>query len=152
MRESGGSNFFRSRRSWTGERLTEPDRPSDTQGPAVSCGIDLIEIDRIADLILRYGERFVHRVWTPGEQDICRGRYAELAARFAGKEAAMKALGTGVRGLGWQEIEILRDPLGKPLLLLHGGAADRARALGLTRWSISLTHSRLLASAVVVAQ
>src|SRR5687768_10500903 len=132
-------------------RLNVPDAPGDRPFPALTCGIDLVEIDRVADLILRYGERFVQRVWTSGEQAICRGRYPELAARFAGKEAAMKALGTGVKGVGWQEIEILRDPLGKPVLTLHGGALDRARALGLTYWSISLTHSRLLASAVVVA-
>ena len=117
----------------------------------IACGVDLVDIDRIADMVLRYGERFLGRVWTEGELAICKGRYPELAARFAGKEAAMKALGTGVRGVGWREIEIGRDELGKPLLFLYGGAAKRASELGLTAWSISLTHSRLMACAVVVA-
>ena len=116
----------------------------------LSCGIDLVDIDRIADMVLRYGERFLRRVWTEAELAICRGRYPELAARFAGKEATMKALGTGIRGVGWREIEILRDKSGKPILLLHGGAAQEASLKGLTTWSISLTHSRLMASAVVV--
>jgi holo-[acyl-carrier protein] synthase len=117
----------------------------------LSCGIDLVDIDRIADMVLRYGERFLRRVWTEAELAICRGRYPELAARFAGKEATMKALGTGIRGVGWLEIEILRDRSGKPILLLHGGAAQTASVKGLSTWTISLTHSRLMASAIVVA-
>jgi holo-[acyl-carrier protein] synthase len=114
------------------------------------CGVDLIEIDRVAGMILRYGARILDRVWTPREQVICRGRFPELAARFAAKEAAAKALGTGVRGLSWQEVEIERDGAGKPVLILHGGAAERAREIGAISWSVSLTHSRTIACAVVV--
>jgi len=117
----------------------------------VQCGIDMVDIPRIAELVRRYGERFVNRVWTEHEQTICRGRFPELAARFAGKEAAMKALGTGVAGTGWRDIEILRDRLGKPLLFLHGRSKERAARLGLSTWAISLTHSRELACAFVIA-
>jgi holo-[acyl-carrier protein] synthase len=118
----------------------------------LSTGLDLIEIARIGWLAQQYGPRFLGRVFTEAELAICRGRYPELAARFAGKEAAMKALGTGLRGMHWRDVEILRDPLGKPLLVLHGGAAERARSVGLTEWSISLSHTRLYACAVVVAR
>lgn len=117
----------------------------------VQCGLDMVDIDRIGELVQRYGQRFLNRVWTEREQHICRGRYPELAARFAGKEATMKALGTGVVGTGWREIEILRDSLGKPLLFLHGRSKERAARLGLGTWAISLTHSRALACALVIA-
>jgi holo-[acyl-carrier protein] synthase len=118
----------------------------------LSTGLDLVEIERIRGLVERYGDRFLERVFTDGEREICRGRMPMLAARFAGKEAAMKALGTGLRGLFWRDVEILRDQLGKPLLILHGGAAARARAVGFSEWSISLTHTRDHACAVVVAR
>src|SRR5688572_18918898 len=81
----------------------------------VQCGIDLVEVERIRLAAEKWGGGFVDRVWTAREQRICRGRYPELAARFAGKEAASKALGTGISGLIWREIEILQDSRGKPL-------------------------------------
>jgi holo-[acyl-carrier protein] synthase len=118
---------------------------------AIQCGVDIIEVDRIAHAIQRWGTRFVDRVWTEHEQRVCRGRFPELAARFAGKEAASKALGTGISGLVWREIEILPDARGKPLLFLHGAARQRAEMLGLSVLSVSLTHSRTMACAVVVA-
>ena len=118
---------------------------------ALQCGVDVIEVDRIARAIQRWGTRFVDRVWTEHEQRVCRGRFPELAARFAGKEAASKALGTGIAGIVWTEIEILPDARGKPLLFLHGAARERAKLLGLTVLSISLTHSRTIACAMVVA-
>ena len=124
---------------------------ADALDGAVQCGVDLVEVSRIRDVVERFGERFLNRVWTERELVLCRGRYPELAARFAGKEAAMKALGTGVVGIGWKEIEILRDALGKPLLFLHDGAKLRARRLRLNNWAISLTHSKDLACAMVVA-
>jgi holo-[acyl-carrier protein] synthase len=119
-------------------------------GP-VQCGIDLVEVSRIRDVAQRFGERFLRRVWTDRELLICRGRYPELAARFAGKEATMKALGTGVVGIGWTEIEILPDGRGKPLVFLHDKARARANTLRLNTWAISLTHSKDLACAMVVA-
>jgi holo-[acyl-carrier protein] synthase len=117
----------------------------------LQCGVDIIEIDRIKTAVERWGTRFVNRVWTEHEQRICRGRYPELAARFAGKEATSKALGTGLVGIVWREIEILQDKRGKPLLFLHGAAHDRAEALGYLTLAISLSHSRTMACAMVVA-
>ena len=118
-------------------------------GP-VQCGIDLVEVERIRVAADKWGERFVNRVWTAREQRICRGRYPELAARFAGKEAASKALGTGISGLIWREIEILQDSRGKPLVFLHGAARARADAIGFRAVAISLTHTRSLAAAIVL--
>lgn len=117
----------------------------------VQCGVDIIEIDRIEQSIRRWGERFLNRVWTEREQTICAGRYSALAARFAGKEAAAKALGTGLPTQNWLEIEILRDRIGKPLVFLHGTARERAELLGITSLAISLSHSRTMACGMVVA-
>ncbi|MDQ2806048.1 MAG: holo-ACP synthase [Chloroflexota bacterium] len=117
----------------------------------LQCGVDVIEIPRIAAAIERWGRPILDRVWTPGEQQWCRGRVPELAVRFAAKEAISKTLGTGIRGIRWQEMEILSDRRGKPLVFLHGGAAARAEAIHLTRWAVSLTHGRDLAIAFVVA-
>jgi holo-[acyl-carrier protein] synthase len=123
----------------------------DAMDGSVQCGIDLVEVSRIREVAERFGERFLRRVWTERELTICRERYPELAARFAGKEATMKALGTGVVGIGWKEIEILPDARGKPLVFLHGKAKARAAMLQLNTWAISLTHSKDLACAMVVA-
>jgi holo-[acyl-carrier protein] synthase len=116
-----------------------------------SVGVDAIEIDRIARSLERFGERFLRRVYTEREVFYCRGRVPELAARFAAKEAISKALGTGIRGIVWREMEILPDRRGKPLVYLHGAAASRAADLGLAEFAVSLTHARDLAIAVVVA-
>ena len=115
-------------------------------------GIDIIEIDRIADVIARHGERFLRRIYTEDELAYCRGRVPELAARFAAKEAVMKALGTGVRGVGWREIEVLPNKRGKPLVFLYGRAAARAEQIGLRGLEISMTHSREYAMAAVVGE
>lgn len=114
-------------------------------------GTDIVEIARIMAALGRFGERFLERVYTPAEQALCRGRPPELAARFAAKEAAMKALGTGRRGVGWREVEVLADMRGRPLLHLHGRAAARAAAIGLRRFAVSLSHERGYAIAVVIA-
>ena len=113
-------------------------------------GIDVIELDRVQRLLERHPERFLARVYTPAEIAFCRGRVPELAARFAAKEATMKALGTGIRGVGWRDIEVLPNRRGKPLLLLHGRAAQRAEALRLTDLDVSLTTAREFAAAFVV--
>jgi holo-[acyl-carrier protein] synthase len=113
-------------------------------------GIDLITIDRISDVLGRHGERFLRRVYTTREVDYCGGRVQELAVRFAGKEAVMKALGTGARGVGWREIEILANGRGKPLVLLHGRALARANHLSLSGIEISLTHEGGTAAAFAV--
>lgn len=114
-------------------------------------GVDIVEIHRIQAALDRWGERFLQRVYTEREIKFCRGRSPELAARFAGKEAVMKALGTGVRGVGWRDVEILPMRGGKPLVFLHGRALLRAKALGLADFAISLSHSRDYAIASVVS-
>lgn len=118
---------------------------------ALSTGIDIIEIERIERALSRWGERFLARIYTPAELDFCRGRIPELAVRFAGKEAISKALGTGLVGIAWREMEILPDPRGKPLVTLYGRAAARAEELDLRQFAISLSHSRGYAVALVVA-
>jgi len=118
---------------------------------AVAVGIDIIEIARIQRTYDDFGERFLHRVFTERERERYRGRVNELAARFAAKEATSKALGTGIVGIRWREMEVLPNRRGKPVLILHGQAAERARRLGLTDFSVSLTHSRTDAMAFVVA-
>ncbi len=116
-----------------------------------SVGVDAVEIARIAAAIERFGERFLQRVYTEREIAYCRGRVPELSARFAAKEAISKALGTGIRGIHWREMEVLPDRRGKPLVYLHGQAARRARELELSEFAVSLTHAQELAIAVVVA-
>ena len=117
----------------------------------VSTGVDLIEIVRISRAVARWNGRFLTHVYTDAEIALCRGRVQELAVRFAGKEAISKALGTGLNGVSWREMEILSDSLGKPLVNLYGCAARRAAHLGLQEFAISLSHSRDNAVAVVVA-
>ncbi|HYP18715.1 MAG TPA: holo-ACP synthase [Chloroflexia bacterium] len=124
---------------------------ADAMDGRLQCGVDLIEISRIQLALDRWGERFLRRVWTEREIAACRGRHRELAARFAAKEAASKALGTGIVGIVWRELEVLPDRRGKPLLFLHGQARARADELGLNTWALSITHSRDLACAFVVA-
>ncbi len=118
-------------------------------GPYFS-GVDLIEIGRFESVLERHGERFLRRCFTDREVDYCRGRTSELAVRFAGKEATMKALGTGVRGISWREIEILANARGKPVVLLHGRARKRALSIGMESLDISLTHEREMGCAFVV--
>jgi holo-[acyl-carrier protein] synthase len=114
-------------------------------------GIDMIEIDRVRKVLAKHPERFIERVYTPAEAAFCRGRIPELAARFAAKEAVMKALGTGARSVAWRDIEILPDRRGKPLVYLWGGAKRRAEVIGLTAIDVSLTHLETFAMAAVVA-
>jgi holo-[acyl-carrier protein] synthase len=120
----------------------------------LSVGIDLVEISRIRRALERWGDRFLQRVYTPAEIAHCRGRAPELAVRFAAKEAVSKALGVGIwwpGGIAWHEAEVRSDPLGKPEVVLHGSAAERAHVLGLDQWAISLSHSDDHAIAMVVA-
>jgi len=114
-------------------------------------GIDIIEIPRIQTVLDRHGDRFLQRVFTPAEIAECRGRADALAVRFAAKEAATKALGTGIGLVSWREVETLHKRSGEPYLLLHGRAEQVANYLGLSTWAVSLSHSRDNAIAVVVA-
>ncbi|MBG92429.1 MAG: holo-[acyl-carrier-protein] synthase [Chloroflexi bacterium] len=113
-------------------------------------GIDLIEIDRVRRVFQKHPIRFINRVYTPAEAAFCRGRVPELAARFSGKEAVMKALGTGARSVAWRDIEILPDKRGKPLVYLYGGAKQRSDIIGLEAIDITLTHLDSFAMAAVV--
>ena len=119
----------------------------------IGSGLDAIEIGRVAEALARYGDRFVRRLFTAGEQAYCRGKRdaaSSFAARFAAKEAAMKALGTGYsRGVHWVGIEVVRRH-GPPQLHFHDGAARRFAAMGGTRSLLTLTHSRDLAIAHVL--
>jgi holo-[acyl-carrier protein] synthase len=122
----------------------------------LSSGVDLVEIDRVQRLVEHHGDRALNRVYTSAELAHCRERVPELAARFAAKEAVAKALGVGLRmmasdGIYWHDVETLPDGNGKPIVHLHGRAAARAAELGLTEWSISLSHGRDVAVAFVIA-
>ena len=114
-------------------------------------GVDLIEISRVEATLRRHGARFLNRVFTPQEQADARGQAASLAARFAAKEAAAKALGCGIGAVSWLDIEITRGPQRQPEIALRGAAQQRAEALHLREWSVSLSHSKDYAIALVVA-
>ncbi|MDP2730242.1 MAG: holo-ACP synthase [Dehalococcoidales bacterium] len=111
-------------------------------------GVDIIEIHRIQQAINRWGESFLHRIYTESELRLCRKNPGRLSSRFAGKEAVMKALGTGTIGIGWKEIEIVAETGGKPKLQLYGKALEKAKSSGLTL-AISLSHSKEYAIAFV---
>ena len=123
------------------------------RGFGILLGLDLTEVDRVAGVLERHGERFLQRIFREGE--IRRERrhpraFAEhVAGRFAAKEAAMKALGLGWRGLAFRDIEVGRDPRGKPLLAFHGKALIRAQSLEVLSSEVTITHGRDIAAAVV---
>ena len=116
----------------------------------IHSGIDIIEIARIKNVLTKHPKRFLEKIFTEYEINYCRGRSTQLAARFAAKEAAMKALGTGVRGVGWKEIEVQRLPSGKPYIKLHGRANERAKFIGVEKIELSISHSKELATAMVI--
>jgi holo-[acyl-carrier protein] synthase len=119
----------------------------------VGTGIDLVEIRRIEESIERFGERFLHRIFTSGEIAYClrkRQSAESFAARFAAKEAGAKALGTGIQyGIGWKELEVARLPGQRPTLLLHGRAAAMGLKLGVHSIWLAITHTSGLAIATV---
>ncbi len=122
----------------------------------VGTGIDIAEVPRIAESIARFGDRFLHRVFTEGEITYCDSkvnRTERYAARFAAKEAAMKALGTGWNhGVRWRDIEVKRLPGGRPTLVFHGKAAEFAAKLGARNIALSLTHTEDEAFAQVILE
>jgi holo-[acyl-carrier protein] synthase len=120
----------------------------------VGLGLDIAEIDRIEAALTRHGSPILERLYTPAEVAYCesfRSKFERYAGRFAAKEAAMKALGTGWRfGVRWRDIEVLREPTGKPSLRLHGVAGEFAKRLGVKNISLTITHSGNLALAEVI--
>jgi len=120
----------------------------------VGLGLDIAEVDRIEAAIARHGAPFLERLFTPAEVAYCerhKNRYERYAARFAAKEAAMKALGTGwSRGVRWRDIEVTREPGGKPTLALAGVAREIANRLGVKHIAMTITHSGNLALAQVI--
>ncbi len=119
----------------------------------IAAGLDAADIPRVGDMVRRFGDRFLRRVFTEAEIGYCMRRHnpaPHLAARFAAKEAAMKALGTGhSQGVLWRDIEVVRHQ-GPPQLQFHGAAAARFRSLGATRAILTLTHAESLALAQVL--
>ena len=113
-------------------------------------GTDIIEIARIRDVMERWGERFLQRVYTENELCVYGRRAHSLAASFAGKEAVMKLLGTGNRGVAWREIEILFHSSGKPYVRLNGRAKVEAKKLGIKEIDVSMSHSRENATATAI--
>jgi holo-[acyl-carrier protein] synthase len=122
----------------------------------IGSGIDLTEIPRIQQSIDRYGSRFLDRIYTAGEQAYClrkRNAAESFAARFAAKEAGAKALGTGIsRGVTWREIEVVREPGGRPGLKFHGRAGQLAARLGVAHAALSITHTADVAMASVILE
>ena len=119
-------------------------------------GIDAVDVARIAAMIEKHGERFIERCFTPGEQayaESSKRRIEHYAARFAAKEAILKCIGTGwSQGVAWTDAEIVREPSGKPTVALHGVAAKIANTQGITRWTVSLTHTSQMAFASAIAE
>ena len=119
-------------------------------------GLDIVEIPRFKTVTEKYNHRFLNRVFTPAEQAYCLQKsilkFPELAARYAAKEAVVKALGTGMRGISWKEVEVVRNPLGKPEVLLHDRAAGIADQLGVYKIHLSLSHTRHIAAAVAMLE
>ena len=122
----------------------------------IGIGIDVIQNDRIANSLKRFGNRFLGRIYTEAETEYCSAcarPEIHFAARFAAKEAAFKALGTGWSGgVRWKDVEVHRLPSGQPELRLHGVAAERAATLGATRFHVSLTHDHAVSAAVVILE
>ena len=122
----------------------------------IGSGIDMVEIRRIQHAVDRYGQRFLDRVYTQSEQAYClrkRNSGESLAARFAAKEAGAKALGTGISyGVNWLEIEVVREPSGRPTLKFHGRAGEIAARMGMAHAALSITHTAELAMASVVLE
>jgi len=122
----------------------------------VDTGVDICEVARVRDAIERFGERFLKRVFTEAERKYCeskRNRIERYAARFAAKEAAMKAIGTGLRrGVSWQDFEVGREAGGRPTILITGRGAEFAAKLGVKRAALSITHTKEQALAQVILE
>ncbi|GAC1450027.1 MAG: hypothetical protein NVS2B12_07630 [Ktedonobacteraceae bacterium] len=119
------------------------------QGVNIAVGIDIIEVDRVRKVYERHRERFLNRVFTPLEVAQCRGKITRLAGRFAAKEAISKALGTGMRGVAWREMEVVQLRSGRPSVRLYGNAKRRAEQLGLSAFDVSIAD--LVQTSIAIA-
>jgi holo-[acyl-carrier protein] synthase len=125
--------------------------PDGAAAGVVRAGVDRVELDEFRRTLDVAGDRFLERIYTSAEIAICAGRVNRLATRFAAKEAVAKVLGTGIRGVGWREVEVFTAAHGEPRLILHDRARGRAERLGIASIGISLTHTAVVAEAFVVA-
>jgi holo-[acyl-carrier protein] synthase len=121
------------------------------QGVNIAVGIDIIEVERVRKVFEHHGERFLRRVFTEMEIRQCRNKAERLAGRFAAKEAISKALGTGLHGVGWREMEIVQLRSGRPTVTLHGRAKKRAELLGLSAFDVSMADLSAFSIAVAIA-
>ena len=121
------------------------------QGVNIAVGIDIIEVGRVRRVFEKHGERFLQRVFTEREVQQCRGKATRLAGRFAAKEAISKALGTGLHGVAWREMEIVQLRSGRPTVTLYGNAKRRAELLGLSAFDVSIADLKEFSIAVAVA-
>lgn len=118
----------------------------------LAIGVDIIETERVAQSIQKFGDRFLKRIYTERELAYCRGQVGSLAARWAAKEAVGKAFGTGIGDVSWQEIEIISNEKRCPSIQLYGAAADLAAQMGISRFAVSLSHTKDYAVAFVVGE
>src|SRR6266700_1396066 len=121
------------------------------QGVNVAVGVDIIEVERVRKVYEKHGERFLRRIYTETEVRQCRGKVTRLAGRFAAKEAISKALGTGLRGVAWREMEIVQLRSGRPTVTLHGNARRRAEQLGISAFDVSIADLETFSIAIAVA-
>ncbi len=117
----------------------------------IKCGVDIVRVNRLAEINPKIRARFIQRVFTEREQAQMRNNNEGLSGLFAVKEAVSKALGTGIGKVAWRDIEIVHLPTGEPTLTLHGYAKELAQSKGLEEWAISISHDGGLAIAMVVA-
>ena len=120
------------------------------QGVNVAVGIDMIEVDRVRKVYEKHGQRFLARIFTQNEIQQCQGKITRLAGRFAAKEAISKALGTGMRGIKWREMEIVQLCSGRPSVRLHGFAKQRATQLSLSAFDVSIADLAHLSIAIAI--
>jgi len=121
------------------------------QGVNIAVGVDIIEVERVRKVYERHGERFLQRIFTELEVRQCRGKVTRMAGRFAAKEAISKALGTGLHGVAWREMEIVQLRSGRPTVRLYGNAKARAELLGISAFDVSMADLAQFSIAVAVA-
>jgi len=122
----------------------------------VGCGVDLVKIERIEKIIKRWGNNFTSRIFTSLEREYCEkkkgNKYQSYAGKFSAKEALLKALGLGLRGVNWKEIEIKNDKIGQPIMNISGKLKNIASSKGVRKYFISISHTKEYAVAQVILQ